>query len=230
MKLITDHPIAVDSPDHLCPVGAVNDNYTNHGLIDEILNYFNYNKINVADFGCAGGQFVIDFLERGVYSIGLEGSSNVLFGQGRHNWANYLNKNLFLCDLTKDFTILNNNNQIVKFDLIHSSEVLEHINEKDLNIFLKNVKLHLAENGICCFQIGLGPDIRYKDGVEFILHQSVFTPEKWIKIFKDNGLYVVPTGNFNQNQRGFLFKNKFRDHGETLSSLYICLQLQNSLT
>lgn len=226
MKLITDHPIALNSPDHLCPVGAINDNYTNHELINEILDYFKDKKIKIADFGCAGGQFIVDFIERGAIAIGLEGSPSVFFGRGRANWQNFFNKNLFLCDLTKEFSILDDNSKIVQFDLIHSSEVLEHIEEKNLNIFLKNVKTHLKENGICCFQIGLGEDIRYNNGEKFILHQSVFSPEKWIDIFNENGFEPISTGNFSENQIGFLFKNKFRDHGTDLNSLYTCLRLK----
>ena len=61
-RLETKKTIAIDSPDHLCPVGCVNDNFSSPGLIDEVLQYFGDKKITALDLGCAGGQFVVDFI------------------------------------------------------------------------------------------------------------------------------------------------------------------------
>ena len=54
--------VADDSPDHICPVGAVRDNFTSQGLIDEVKDGFDDEQISVLDLGCAGAQFVVDFI------------------------------------------------------------------------------------------------------------------------------------------------------------------------
>ena len=54
----TQHPIAVDSPDHLYPTGTANDNSKNLAFVDEVLIW--KSKPNVMDLGCAGGQYIID--------------------------------------------------------------------------------------------------------------------------------------------------------------------------
>jgi hypothetical protein len=72
--------IADDSPDHICPVGAIRDNFTSPGLIDEVKDGFDDEQIAMLDLGCAGGQFVVDFINRGDVGVGLEGSSNSLSG------------------------------------------------------------------------------------------------------------------------------------------------------
>ena len=46
--------VADDSPDHICPVGAVRDNFTSQGLIDEVKDGFDDEQISVLDLGCAG--------------------------------------------------------------------------------------------------------------------------------------------------------------------------------
>ena len=61
-KIKTEFPGAFNSPDHLMPVGSIRDNYTNISLINEVLKYFNNSNIKVLDLGCAGGQFISDFI------------------------------------------------------------------------------------------------------------------------------------------------------------------------
>jgi len=56
--------VADDSPDHICPVGAVRDNFTSQGLIDEVKDGFDDEQISVLDLGCAGAQFVVDFMKK----------------------------------------------------------------------------------------------------------------------------------------------------------------------
>ena len=88
--------VADDSPDHICPVGAIRDNFTSQGLIAEVKDGFDDEQISMLDLGCAGGQFVVDFIKEGDIGVGLEGSSNSLTGVGKDNWDKYHNKNLFL--------------------------------------------------------------------------------------------------------------------------------------
>ena len=87
--------VADDSPDHICPVGAVRDNFTSAGLIEEVKYGFDNEQIAMLDLGCAGAQFVVDFINKGDIGVGLEGSSTSLTGVGKENWDKYHNKNLF---------------------------------------------------------------------------------------------------------------------------------------
>ena len=40
ITLETDHPVAIESPDHFAPVGTVNDNTTDADYIAAVKNYF----------------------------------------------------------------------------------------------------------------------------------------------------------------------------------------------
>ena len=90
--------LADDSPDHICPVGSVRDNFTSEGLIDEVKDGFDNEQIAMLDLGCAGAQFVVDFINRGDIGVGLEGSSTSLTGVLKNKLDKYHDKNLFLFD------------------------------------------------------------------------------------------------------------------------------------
>lgn len=223
ITLKTNFPGATDSPDHLCPVGAINDNFSSNLLINEIINYFgNDKKINMLDLGCAGGQFVVDFINSGNNAVGLEGSFNVLSGSGKSNWEIYLNKNLFLCDICKEYQLYDKNVPL-KFDVIHSEEVFEHIHEKDIDMLLENVKRHLKDDGICVLGISLSPDMQEKDGVTYILHQSVFPPEWWKDKLEKNGFKILEGGTNNETHFGYQFSSYVRLGA---NSVYFCCKLK----
>ena len=219
--------IAIDSPDHLCPVGCINDNFTSIGLIDEVIQYFGGRKISILDLGCAGGQFVCDFIERGHTAIGLEGSSNALNGSGKNNWEKYYNSNLFLCDITEEYQIYENGIPL-KFDYIHSEEVFEHISEDKLDDMLLQIKKHLKNDGICSFGISFVKDERILDGIKYTLHQSVFPPEWWKNKLLDNGFEIVDGGINDDNHFGYIFNNRVRPEA-TLSSSYFVVKLKKNI-
>ena len=156
ITLEAEKQIADDSPDHICPVGAIRDNFTSPGLIDEVKDGFDNDQISMLDLGCAGGQFVVDFINRGDIGIGLEGSSNSLSGVGKENWDKYHDKNLFLCDITKDYQLYQDGEPML-FDFIHSEEVFEHIAPDDVEPMLDNIFKHLKEGGLCVFGVSLFP-------------------------------------------------------------------------
>ena len=65
ITLNTNHPVAYDSPDHICPWGTKRDNFTSEGFINETLKFHaqrGKDKINFLDLGCSGGQLVIDYI------------------------------------------------------------------------------------------------------------------------------------------------------------------------
>ena len=183
-KIITNKPIAVDSLDHKHPYGVINDNNSAFQYIMEVKNYFKNNKISVLDLGCAGGQIIVDHHNLDDFAVGLEGSSNVLQGAGKHNWEQYYNKNLFLCDITEPFTCLQDSNETINFDYIQMWEVLEHIPENKLSILLKNIANHLSNDGLFCGSIAT---YVCPSGT----HVSIFNKDKWKQIFKDNGFEMT---------------------------------------
>lgn len=210
-RLETKKPIAIDSPDHLCPVGSISDNFSCSELIDEVINYFAGKKITALDLGCAGGQFVVDFINKGHDAIGLEGSSHSLNGAGKQNWDKYFNSNLFLCDLTEEYQLYKDNVPL-KVDYIHSEEVFEHIAENKLDFFLQQIKKHLNKGGICSFGISIVEDVRIVDGVTYKLHQSVFPPNWWKNKLIQNGFSILDHGRNDTEHFGYIFNNKVRNH------------------
>ena len=178
INLITNKPIAFDSPDHLEPMGTLADNNSNMLYVLEVKKYFNNKNINILDLGCSGGQIVIDHISQKDLGIGLEGSFHVLQGAGKHNWEQYYNKNLFLCDITEPFFCKDNNTTIM-FDCIQMWEVLEHIPESKFKNLFTNIKNHINPEGIFVGSVAMVPDPPR--------HVSLFSKNRWIEIFKENG-------------------------------------------
>lgn len=174
----TNKSVAIDSPDHLHPAGCSNDNNSNSSYIQQIKTYFNNKKINVLDLGCAGGQIIVDHLNANDIGVGLEGSSHALNGAGKSNWEKYYNKNLFLCDITEPFECLDDNGNVITFDVIQTWDILEHIPEQKLPQVLKNIFNHLKSDGIFLGSIS--------QQIDPIRHVSVFSKEKWKTIFNFN--------------------------------------------
>lgn len=204
IRVETDYPVAVDSPDHIMPWGTANDNYTDLNFVQELHDYFKINydleKINFMDIGCSGGQLVIDFLNRGNFSVGLEGSDYSV-RTNRANWPQYHNKNLFTADITKPYKVFNNDERVY-FDLITAWEVVEHIATEDLNQLFKIISDNLKVNGIFLASVCFIDDVI--NGVK--LHQSVYSEEDWYnvilpKVLEDTNLEVHPY-NFKHNVRG----------------------------
>jgi cyclopropane fatty-acyl-phospholipid synthase-like methyltransferase len=192
----TDHPVAFDSPDHLMPWGTMRDNTTNYDFIEEIHEFFKLNyqldNFNFLDLGCSGGQLVVDFSKKGNLAIGLEGSDYSV-KHNRANWPEHYNKILFTCDVTKPYSLYQNNDKIL-FDIITAWEVVEHIAEKDMNSFFTHINDNLKDNGIFLASISTIEDV-----IEgHVLHQSVFPEADWYIKFPeflagtDLKLYVYP--------------------------------------
>lgn len=180
IKVHTNKSIASDSLDHLYPFGVIRDNNSNINYIHEVKKYFNNENITIMDLGCAGGQIVVDHYLLGDTAIGLEGSSNVFKGVGQTNWEILFNKNLFLCDITESFYI-DKNGIPLEFNYIQMWEVLEHIPEEKLPMLFSNIKKHLKPDGIFCGSVATHV---CPSGT----HVSIFPKQKWIQLFKDNGL------------------------------------------
>jgi 2-polyprenyl-3-methyl-5-hydroxy-6-metoxy-1,4-benzoquinol methylase len=178
-KVITDFPVALDSPDHIQPWGTMRDNSSNAGLVKEVLDKFGEGAL-VMDIGCSGGQWVRDLAMNGVNSIGLEGSDYSIKTNPREWWISLHNKNLFTCDCSKPFQVLWNE-QPAKFKLITSWAVFEHFKEEDLPTVCENVLKHLDDDGIFIGNIGNEKCPEIING--WVLHQTVKPVHWWNELF-----------------------------------------------
>ena len=183
IKVLTNFPIAIDSPDHTHPWGTYRDNSNNNSLMNEIKSFFNNEKVNILDLGCAGGAFIVSSFINGNLAVGLEGSDYNLVndnGEQSKQWKEYHNKCLFTCDISRPFQIVNDyalgaEVDPILFDCIMEWEVLEHIHPDRLDIFFENIKNHLKPTGIFIGSISMNNDA--SPGIE--LHQSIFTEAVW---------------------------------------------------
>jgi 2-polyprenyl-3-methyl-5-hydroxy-6-metoxy-1,4-benzoquinol methylase len=74
IRVVTDKPVALDSPDHLHPWGTTRDNSVNLAFNRRLSWWIPASMLRVLDLGCAGGEFVKSILDLGGISIGIEGS------------------------------------------------------------------------------------------------------------------------------------------------------------
>lgn len=223
IKVITDHPIAIDSDDHKYPEGIYYDNNSSVEFIDDVEKYFN-RSISILDLGCAGGQLICDMHKKGHIAVGLEGSDHCLNVQhksvdeigmlplGQQNWKDYGNKILFTCDVTKDYQIYDDD-QPMKFDLITCWDVMEHFEPSAVPKFIDLVRNHLKPNGIYVATIALFSSGRHPtskntpNGLDY--HKSLFPKNWWLDQLSSqfqsipypfkycNRRYITPPGDIN---------------------------------
>ena len=177
LKVVTEHKVAFDSPDHIAPCGTKLDNSTNRSFVlimDKLLRReFPNMQLKFLDLGCSGGQLVKDFRDLGYVSAGLEGSDYSL-KHGRANWPLLAGRNLFTCDISKPFEI-KSGEKIVKFNLITIWEVLEHIRAEELDTVFKNIIDHLEKGGY--FIASTSAESSMSNGLE--LHQTRMSNQEW---------------------------------------------------
>ncbi len=173
----TNHPVAFESPDHLAPKGTAVNNSTNKKFVlhmdEKLSREFPRQTLRVMDLGCAGGQMAVDFMKLGWQGVGMEGSDFSLKHR-RANWAEYANKNLFTCDITKPFQV-KLEGAPARFHLITSWEVMEHIATQDLPAVFDNITKHLEPGGYFIASTTETSDIH--EGLE--LHQTRWTNDEW---------------------------------------------------
>ena len=177
VRLVTNHPVAFASPDHLAPYGTMYNNSTNRRFVLLLNRIVRRGGVRTApaflDLGCSGGQLVKDFSDLNWRAVGLEGSDYSLKHKRAH-WREMAGKNLFTCDITKPFH-LKLDQQDLKFDLVTAWEVVEHIHPTDLDQLFQNIRSNLAEGGYFIASTASGPSIQ--DGIE--LHQTRMSNREW---------------------------------------------------
>jgi cyclopropane fatty-acyl-phospholipid synthase-like methyltransferase len=174
--IITDHPVAYESHDHIVPKGTANDFTKNGAYVRELINRFGPD-MKYMDLGCAGGGFIVQFHGYDVFAVGVEGSD---YGR-KHNqfgWASHPDY-LFTADITKPFHFNDENAEQIKFTAISAFDVLEHIHEKDLPSLLSNIWNNLESGGVFIGSIATFEDHGY--------HVTLQQRPWWDKLFHDAG-------------------------------------------
>lgn len=185
LVLNTKYPCAYESNDYLFPRGTAQDNTRYPRFIKKCESILGKDRdMCFLDLGCSGGGMVLDAIIRGHFAIGLEGS-DLSFVQQRAEWR-LLRNNLFTCDITKPFLLVNEEvGETKQFDVITAWEVLEHIQENDLEQLFKNIKKHLKDDGIFVGSISSWDDIDPESGVNW--HVTVKPHEWWSEKFRSWG-------------------------------------------
>lgn len=182
-----ERKVAYDSPDHLVPWGTKRDNSTYPWFNDKLYRLYAEKssvQLRVLDLGCSGGGFVKACIDDGNFAVGLEGS-DFSKKHRRAEWRS-IPENLFTCDITKRFSLSLQNGgkrRPLKFNVVTTWEVMEHITEKDVVGVAENVKRHLEKDGLWIMSIAPMDD--YVDGVN--LHQTVKPRAWWIKKLEKAG-------------------------------------------
>lgn len=178
-QVYTDFPVAIDSYDHLYPLGTLKDNNSNSELVKKLKEL---EIKTLLDIGCAGGAFVEELLNSGIKAIGLEGS-DISLKMKRASWTT-IPKNLFTVDVTKPF-IIKWDDSPVTFDVVTCWEFFEHIEEKDLPQVLENICQHTTIGSQLLCSIASFPSPH--KGVD--LHRTKKDIGFWIALLADSGFY-----------------------------------------
>jgi SAM-dependent methyltransferase len=177
VRLQTEYPVALDSPDHITPWGTAYNNVTNFAFIKAMTR--KYGRGTYLDIGCSSGRLVYDFARVGWLAVGLEGS-NYSLKTRRGAWPHY--HNLMTCDISKPFDLDE------QFDVITAWDVLEHLTKDGLDILIGNVHRLMRPRSI--FIVTTANNSEIPTGFE--LHQTQWTSERWIQFFISNGFCVLP--------------------------------------
>ena len=214
IRLLTQHSIAENSPDHYYPQGTKNihggpeytwkDNY--NPFVDEVISYFDSN-MSVLDLGAASGCLVDDFIVKGIDAVGLEGSDWPI-KNNRENWTKHKDR-LFTCDISKPFSI-QEDSELKKFDLITAWEVIEHLPPDELGQFADNVYHHLKDNGIFCFSLSpwFEPSV-HDSSINLHLSYKITKKEEWRAIF-NKFEFIGPVTEKHDSAYHYIFKNRYR--------------------
>jgi SAM-dependent methyltransferase len=173
-RMVTDHPVAIRSDDHLRPRGTRNDNTRHPRFVRRTEELFDRSVLYHLDLGCAGGGLVLDFLLRGHVSVGVEGSDYSL-REGRAEWR-VIPGHLFTADVTEPFQLQDQDGRRAEFDIITAWELLEHLPRAALPKFFENVRTHLKPDGIFVASVATFED---KDAVTGAVYHVTIKPKEW---------------------------------------------------
>lgn len=173
IRLQTDDPIALDSKDRLCPLGALHDD--THSLPFLAACERLSPGYALLDIGCAGGGIVADAINSGHFAVGLDGAE----AAARSNWKAHPS-NFFHCDVRQPFQLYVDE-QPAKFNVISAWEFLEHIEKAYLPTIFDNVQKHLAEDGIFVCSVSSIPCVVYGISYHVTVEDQTWWDEQFTK-------------------------------------------------
>jgi cyclopropane fatty-acyl-phospholipid synthase-like methyltransferase len=172
VKIITDHPLAEWSPDHIHPKGTATDSTTNAGFNRKLFALIP--GVSLLDLGCAGGGLVASIIYDHGFAIGVDGS-DYSKQRSRASWST-IPGNLFTADITHPFTLEDDKGNPVLFDVVTAWEVLEHIPESSVEAMMSNVERHLSPEGLFICSISQSRD--HWEGFDY--HVTIEQRPWWI--------------------------------------------------
>lgn len=195
LHLETARPIAVDSLDHRFPRGTIRDNTRSLRFVARVESVLaetiaRHGYLRVLDLGCAGGGLVHDFLQRGHFAMGLEGSDTPKRAQAGE-WP-AIPHHLFTCDIAAEFQVRDEARKPLEFDVITAWDVLEHVPAVEIDALLANVVRHLAPGGLFIASVATFDDIDPATGVNW--HVTVKVESWWRERLKAAGLVDASRG------------------------------------
>jgi len=185
IEVLTDKPVAFDSPDHLVPWGTMRDNSANLWFNVKLGQWIPLPSLRVLDLGCSGGGFVKSVIDMGCLAVGIEGSDYSKLRR-RAEWAT-IPHHLFTADITAPFSVVAGSQgrepEPMKFSVITAWEVIEHIRRDQLPAVFRNVDAHLEKNGVMIMSVSPNPDF-----IKHVaLHQTVEGQDWWLAECERNG-------------------------------------------
>jgi len=175
IEVVTEYPVAIDSPDHLKPWGTMRDSSVLPSFNAKL--FARYDVAQLLDLGCAGGGLVESVLEDGGFAVGIEGS-DYSKKRDRASWAS-IPGNLFTADIGHPFEVMADGDRAY-FDVVTAWEVLEHLTEEGIHGLVLNVRAHLAPGGVLLASIAPREDHPW--------HQTVRSPGWWLDRLTSLGL------------------------------------------
>lgn len=219
MNIITEHPVAVDSPDHLYPHGTRIFGRSNPRFIIKLMNLFPSDYFpSLLDLGCGSGVFVREALDMGIDAYGVEGS-DCSKNMRRAAWRD-IPERLCTCDIAEPFRIrpdIPTCTSLARcFDVITAWEVVEHIPESGLCGLVANIDQHLKPDGFLIVSTVNGACV-LNGGVD--LHQVHWPKSEWIKFFEYCG-FIHDERLVKYFNTQFVRGSKFGSEG----SFHLCLR------
>jgi len=189
----TEHPVAITSDDHIHPRGAQFDNSANPAFNKRVYDLLGHPpKARFLDLGCSGGALVRSFLEDGHVAVGVEGSD--ISKRLRSGEWGVIPQSLFTADITRPFSVVDEERKPVLFDVITAWEVLEHIPEEVLDGLLSNIARHSHAGSYFIGSVDMLPDGNPLLGV--VYHRTLKPRDWWEGRFRAWGFEPVAKHSF----------------------------------
>jgi len=193
IRLETACPIALTSNDHLVPGSTTEGVVRPTQFVTDCVRVLG-RDVRCLDLGTGAAGLVFEFVMNDIVAIGVDGSDYC-----RNNKVGYwplLPDNLRTCDITHPFRFKPANDEdTLRFDLITTWEVLEHIAETDLGRLLQNVSVHLTPTGYFIGSVSL---LEYVDANGHPYHVTIKSKSWWKDKFQENGLLMLDEHPFNE--------------------------------